>query len=90
MGSQFYEGGANGSIALVPTDPEEQKQRRQKVSDGFARRQQSLTERFRNKLADWYPGEKGANIKYVEAFELCEYGSQPNKQELKRLFPFFE
>jgi hypothetical protein len=26
---------------------------------------------------------------YAEAFELCEYGSQPSDEELKRLFPFF-
>jgi hypothetical protein len=90
MESQFYEGGANGSTALVPSDPEEQKKRRQQVRDGFSKRQQGLTERFRAKLADWYPQEKTASIKYVEAFEICEYGSQPDKKELKRLFPFFE
>ena len=90
MESQFYEGGANGSPELVPSDPEKQKQRHQEVRDGFTKRQQSLTERFRNKLVDWYPAEKAGAIKYVEAFEICEYGSQPDKKELKRLFPFFE
>ena len=34
--------------------------------------------------------EKAAAIKYAEAFEVCEYGAQPDKKELKRLFPFFE
>ena len=90
MVSQFYEGGANGSPALVPSDPDEQKQRRQQVRDGFLKRQQSLQERFRGKLADWYPPGKANTIKYVEAFEICEYGGQPGKKELMRLFPFFE
>src|SRR2546421_3428060 len=90
MVSQFYEGGANGSPALVPSDPDEQKKRHQEVRDGFARRQKSLTQRFRGKLADWYSSEKAAGIKHVEAFEICEYGGQPDKKELKRLFPFFE
>src|SRR5438105_1492459 len=90
MVSQFYEGGANGSPALVPSDPDEQKKRHQEVRDGFARRQKSLTERFHGKVAVWYPSDKAASIKYVDAFEICEYGSQPDKKELKRLFPFFE
>jgi len=90
MVSQFYEGGANGSVALMPTEPEKQKQRHQEVRDGFAKRQQGLTQRFHDKLKDWYPPDKAAAIKYVEAFEICEYGGQPNKKELKRLFPFFD
>lgn len=90
MVSQFYEGGANGSPALVPSEPEQQKKRHQQVRDSFTRRQQSLTERFRGKLADWYPTDKAGTVKYVEAFEICEYGSQPDKKELRRLFPFFE
>src|SRR6266480_2545657 len=80
MESQFYEGGANGSPELVPSDPEKQKQRHQEVRDSFTKRQQSLTERFRNKLVDWYPADKAGAIKYVEAFEICEYGSQPDKK----------
>jgi hypothetical protein len=28
-------------------------------------------------------------VKAAEAFEVCEYGSQPSRDELLRLFPFF-
>ena len=90
MESQFYEGGANGSPELMPTDPEKQKQRKQEVRDGMARRNESLANRFRAKLSDWYPAEQAQKVKYAEAFELCEYGAQPNKTELKKLFPFFD
>jgi LmbE family N-acetylglucosaminyl deacetylase len=90
MESQFYEGGANGSAELMPTEPEKQKQRKQQVRDNFARRNQSLATRFRNKLTDWYPSMEAEQIKHIEAFELCEYGAQPDKAELKRLFPFFK
>jgi hypothetical protein len=48
-----------------------------------------LAERFRAKLTDWYDADQAGKIKYVEAFEICEYGRQPDKAELKRLFPFF-
>ncbi|MCI0747449.1 MAG: PIG-L family deacetylase [Verrucomicrobia subdivision 3 bacterium] len=90
MVSQFYEGGANGSEELVPSDPEKQKARHQQVRDGFSRRNQSIADRFREKLQDWYPQSDAAKVKFAEAFEVCEYGSQPDKAQLKRLFPFFE
>jgi LmbE family N-acetylglucosaminyl deacetylase len=89
MVSQFYEGGANGSQKLLPEEPEKQKGRHQEVRDGFARRNASLAERFRTQLADWYGKDKAGQVKYAEAFELCEYGAQPNKERLKKLFPFF-
>ena len=74
----------------MPTDPEKQKQRKQEVRDSMARRNESLANRFRTKLGDWYPAEQAQKVKYAEAFELCEYGAQPNKAELKKLFPFFD
>ena len=87
--SQFYEGGANGSADLIPTEPAKQQARKREVRAGFARRNEGLAQRFRGKLADYYGAEGAAKVKYAEAFELCEYGRQPNKEELKKLFPFF-
>lgn len=90
MVSQFAEGGANGSANLLPDDPAKQKARHQQVRENFAKRQQGLANRFRVKLGDWYPEGKATGVKQAEAFEICEYGAQPDKKELKRLFPFFE
>jgi LmbE family N-acetylglucosaminyl deacetylase len=90
MESQFYEGGANGSAELMPSEPAKQKQRHQQVRDGFARRNQGLADRFRAQLGEWYPADKAKAIKHAEAFELCEYGAQPNKAQLKEMFPFFD
>ena len=89
--SQFYEGGANGSAELVPgkTDFAKQKERQQQVRDSFTRRFQADGDRFRAELADWYGKDQAQKVKCVEPFEICEYGTQPSKQELKRLFPFF-
>ena len=28
-------------------------------------------------------------IQHVEAFEITEYGHQPNEEEIRKLFPFF-
>ena len=90
MESQFYEGGANGSADLMPGDPEKRKARQKEVRDGLAKRNASLAEQFRGKLVDWAGKERGEKVKHAEAFELCEYGRQPDQAELKRLFPFFE
>ncbi len=84
--SQFYEGGANGSAANIPKDPAAQQARRKAVRDSFAGRFGSGS--YQAKLREWY-GDKAGDVKYVEAFEICEYGRRPGKDEIKKLFPFF-
>lgn len=37
-------------------------------------------------LKKWY-GDKAKNVKYAEAFEVAEYGYQPNDDDLRRFFP---
>ena len=41
----------------------------------------------REALAERYGKDRAEKVKYIEAFELCEYGRQPNREELWRLFP---
>lgn len=41
----------------------------------------------RQSLEKWYGKDKAAMIQHAEAFEVCEYGSQPDDEEKKRLFP---
>jgi LmbE family N-acetylglucosaminyl deacetylase len=90
MDSQFYEGGALGSASLIPSDPAKQQDRRRQVREGFAARNHSLADRFRATLSDWYGKDAAAKVQFAEAFEICEYGRRPNKEELAKLFPFFE
>jgi LmbE family N-acetylglucosaminyl deacetylase len=87
--SQFYEGGANGSAALIPADAAGQAARRREVRDGFARRFAATAERFRGQLAERYGRDRAAMVRSAEAFEICEYGRRPGREELRRLFPFF-
>jgi N-acetylglucosamine malate deacetylase 1 len=87
--SQFYEGGANGSASLMPSDPAKQADRRRQVRAGHAGRSQGWAQRYRGALADWYGKDRAAKVQHAEAFEICEYGRRPNKKELARLFPFF-
>jgi len=89
--SQVYEGGALANPAVMiqrkAADPE---QRKEILRLSWQRRQGRIAQRFREDLIEWYGDKKGAEVKYAEAFELCEYGKQPSKQELKELFPFFD
>jgi len=89
MISQFAEGGANGSAELYPADLAGQQRRQRQVRENFSRRFQATGARFRPELMSWYPGAAADSVRHVEAFEICEYGSQPDKAELRRLFPFF-
>jgi len=60
------------------------------VRSNFERRNVNLANRFRSKLGEFYGEEKAAQIKCAEAFEICEYGTRPDKARLRQLFPFFE
>ena len=44
--------------------------------------------RFLNETKTLYGDTKAKSIELVEAFQICEYGRQPSKQELRKLFPF--
>ncbi|MGD8239967.1 MAG: PIG-L family deacetylase [Armatimonadota bacterium] len=88
--SQFIEGGCMGYRRAQPKDEAEREARRQGVRESFKRRSQRTADRFRDKLMELYGEEKGKQVKYAEAFMVCEYGSRPSAAQLKRLFPFFE
>ncbi len=87
MVSQFAEGGANGYAGLMPSDESGQRRRHREVRDSMARRNQSLADRFRTQLIEQYGAAHGGAVKFAEAFELCEYGRQPAKEEIRKLFP---
>jgi LmbE family N-acetylglucosaminyl deacetylase len=89
LASQTLEGGANGSDQLYPADPEGQRRRKEDVRKSFDGRWASSANRYRKGLERWYGAEAGKQVKYAEAFEICEYGRQPNPDEIRRLFPFF-
>jgi LmbE family N-acetylglucosaminyl deacetylase len=46
-----------------------------------------ITPAIKTSLAKWYGEDKAAQAKYAEAFEICEYGAQPDEAEIRRLFP---
>src|SRR5688500_1161924 len=50
-------------------------------------RKVTIASAVRTTLEKWYGKEKAAQVKNAEAFEICEYGAQPDDAEIKRLFP---
>lgn len=90
MESQFLEGGANGHPGLLPKSPDDKPRRVAEVRAGHANRYKATAQRFRKELAEWYGPDKADKITHASAYEICEYGRKPNKEELKKLFPFFD
>ncbi len=86
--SQFVEGGVEGNPGMVPKNEEELKAARQRVREGYRKVYAGLANRFRDKLVELYGEEDGKKVRYAEAFEVCEYGARPTREELRRLFPF--
>jgi hypothetical protein len=89
MGSQFLEGGANGNISLIPRNASERERRQKQVRESFMNRDAVTAKRFADQIVALYGAEIAKKVHHAEAFEICEYGSQPGKEELNRLFPFW-
>ena len=58
------------------------------ASRGYAVRFAKTAARFRRELIEKYGEEKGAKVRYAEAFELSEYGRQPDNALADALFGF--
>jgi LmbE family N-acetylglucosaminyl deacetylase len=89
--SQAYEAGASGSEEHMRGVPPEADPAARKawLKARWADRQSGEANRFRDVLIQHYGEARGKAVKFAETFEFCEYGSRPNAEEIKRLFPFF-
>lgn len=89
--SQVYEGGALGNpntrTLRFGDDPI---RRLGMLKRRWSDRHGRIADKHRESLIEWYGEEKGSEVQHAEAFELCEYGSKPSKEQLKILFPFFD
>jgi hypothetical protein len=81
--SQFYEwlpwiGGYENQI------PEEQFERLAWLKK---LRGNGITPAVKSSLEKWYGIAKAGQVSFAESFEICEYGSRPSDEDIKRLFP---
>lgn len=88
MDSQFYEWlpWMEGQIDNAPTDPG---RRLGWLKDTWSPFLRQSTAMGQETLRRFYGDEKASSIHFAEVFEICEYGHQPNQDEIQVLFPFF-
>ncbi len=81
--SQFFEWlpWTSGKLEQVPEGNEE------RLKWLAEQRKPRMNEEMRQSLVKWYGNEKAQQVKYAEAFEICEYGRRPSEDEIKILFP---
>jgi LmbE family N-acetylglucosaminyl deacetylase len=81
--SQFYEWlpWVDGRLEEVPKDHVLRKEWLKKE------RTHAPSPAVRAALVKWYGPEVGNATKYYEAFEICEYGAQPDEARIRQLFP---
>lgn len=81
--SQFYEWlpWVDGRLAEVPKDHTARK--------AWLKRERTpaISPAVRAALVKWYGPQTGNAVKHYEAFEVCEYGAQPNEARIRQLFP---
>lgn len=84
--SQFYEWlpWIGGFLDQVPQGKAERKAWLTKT------RAVTIIPEARTSLEKWYGKAHAANVKHAETFEVCEYGSRPTDEDLKRLFPMLK
>jgi LmbE family N-acetylglucosaminyl deacetylase len=74
-----------GYLDQVPIEPAE---RKAFIDRTFGERFRRVANQYRGQLEERYGAERGKHVVYAEAFEVCEYGTQPSSERLRELFPF--
>lgn len=46
-----------------------------------------ITPEVRTSLEKWYGKDYATKVQHAEAFEICEYGTQPSEADIKKMFP---
>jgi len=72
-----------GRLDEVPKNPEE---RFQYLLNSYTNRSR-VSDEQRASLEKWYGADKAASLRFVESFEICEYGHQPSEDEIRAIFP---
>jgi hypothetical protein len=74
-----------GELDRVPGTPNQQ---RQWLRDWYVGLIEPLATRYWERILAVYGAERGRQIRYIEAFETCEYGAPLTPELQQRLFPF--
>jgi N-acetylglucosamine malate deacetylase 1 len=85
--SQFYEW-LPYNAGYLDQVPQGEEARRAWLADRIRRRIGPLADRYRDLVVQTYGPERGHQVRYIEAFEVSEYGAPLDAAARARLFPF--
>ena len=90
--SQIYEwlpwtNGGDEILAKIPTTNNE---RRKWLSKRVKNRSNNIDSIKRISLVKWYGKDLAQKVKYIESFEIAEYGMQPSDKDIRSLFPMLK
>lgn len=90
--SQIYEwlpwtNGGDEILAKIPTTNNE---RRKWLSKRVKNRSNNIDSIKRISLVKWYGKDLAQKVKYIESFEVAEYGMQPSDKDIRSLFPMLK
>lgn len=90
--SQMYEwlpwtNGGDASVAKIPTS---NKERREWLANKTKNRSSTINSEKMASLVKWYGKDIAEKVKYVESFEVAEYGMQPTDKDLREFFPMLK
>ena len=81
--SQFYEW-LPWTMGILDQVPKDKKERKTWLNN---LRKRPIKTATRDALIKWYGKETATEVQQAEAFEICEYGAQPDENRIKNLFP---
>ena len=90
--SQMYEwlpwtNGGDTSVAKIPTSG---KELREWLANRIKSRSGIISPEKMASLVKWYGKDIAKKVKYVESFEVAEYGMQPTDKDLREFFPMLK
>jgi len=85
MPSQFADADS-WQARYLPGVPKEDAARAAFLLDRVKQRSAAVAQEYRAQLSEQYGPDQAAGIRYAEAFELSQYGTQPTPDELRALF----
>jgi LmbE family N-acetylglucosaminyl deacetylase len=85
--SQFYEW-LPYNAGYLDQVPQEEAARKAWLDERMRRRVRPLADRYRERVVEIYGAARGPQVRYIEAFEVSEYGAPLDAATYRRLFPF--
>ena len=98
--SQMYEWlpwtrGGDANVATIPTSDKKRrewlsKRVKKRSSIGDLLEPNDINSKKRASLIKWYGKDYANKVKYIESFEVAEYGMQPTDKDLRKFFPMLK